>query len=86
MAFYYGTKLDAAGRRRLFGSINAGPTLYEAIMLGLQPATAAAQNGFDLRTRPGAQAVSSLCSCMALMVSLPSSPISHTLPVPDPWL
>ena len=60
MAFYYGTRLDAAGRRRLFGSINAGPTLYEAIMLGLPPATAAAQNGFDLRTRPGAQAVSPL--------------------------
>lgn len=57
MAFYYGTRLDAPGRRRLFGSINSGPTLYEAVMLGMPPATAAAQNGFDLRTRPGAQAV-----------------------------
>ena len=34
-----------------------GPTLYEAVMLGLPPATAAGQNGFDLRTRPGAQTV-----------------------------
>jgi len=59
VAFYYGTRLDAPGRRRLFGSINSGPTLYEAVMLGLPPATAAGQNGFDLRTRPGAQTVSS---------------------------
>ena len=57
MAFYYGTRLDALGRRRLFGSINSGPSLYEAVMSGLPPATAAGQNGFDLRTRPGAQAV-----------------------------
>ncbi len=36
---------------------NGGPTLYEAVMLGLPPAMAADRNGFDLRVRSGAQAV-----------------------------
>ncbi len=77
MAFYYGTRLDAPGRRRLFGSINSGPTLYEAVMLGLPPATAAGQNGFDLRTRPGAQAV---CPCAPLWRGC-----AKPWPWPWPW-
>lgn len=32
VAFYYGARLDAAGRARLFKTINTGPTLFEIVM------------------------------------------------------
>ena len=44
------------------GASTGGPTLYEAAMLGLPPATSAGQNGIHLRARPGAQAVCPLCT------------------------
>ena len=41
-----------------FGTPIGEPALYEAAMLGLLPATAAGQSGFDLRTRRVANVVS----------------------------
>lgn len=32
VAFYYGARLDASGRSRLFKAINDGPTLFEMVM------------------------------------------------------
>jgi hypothetical protein len=32
VAFYYGARLDAAGRAKLFKTINQGPTLFEIVM------------------------------------------------------
>ncbi len=50
--------VDKAAEQTTISAPDGGPTLYEAVMLGLPPATAADRNGFDLKTRPGTQAVS----------------------------
>ncbi len=56
VAYYYGARLDAAGRANLFRLINQGPTLFEYV-LGQSATASSAQPSQRLRREPVRNAV-----------------------------